>query len=229
MHQNQVGIAELGGVDGLAGTGRPDFHGVAVGGLKHGQQVTQQAGVIDRGGGGQANDLGFLSSGCNLTGIDGSIVLDIEQVLAVFRNTILASHIQSFLAQQPLNQSIRAGSVHSDVGNGIAVSIGERRLGIHGDGGVGIEHLVVCFLQDAGVHHQSSLSGSFGSRCSRLRKSGSGGGFGSLSLSRLCRAAGDQAQQHDSNQKQRNDLFHVLFLQKIRIKNEPNSNGNRAQ
>ena len=209
VDQNQVSIAHLGVVDGLAGTGGVNLHGVAVLSLELGQQLTQQAGVVDGSGGGQADDLGLFGSGSDLAGVDRSVFLDVEQVGAVLSNTVSASHVQSFLGNQPLIQSGRTGSVDGNIGNSIAVRIHEGSLGIDSDDGVGVQHVVVSFHQDAGVHDQSclgrSLGGSLGNDGSRSLSGNRCGSFGS---SRLGSAAGCQTQDHNQNQQQGNNLLH---------------------
>ena len=73
VDQNQVSIAGLGSSNGLAGTGGLNFDSVAVSSLESGQQVTQQAGVLNGSGGGQTDNLGLLGGGSDLTGVDGSV------------------------------------------------------------------------------------------------------------------------------------------------------------
>ena len=210
VDQDQIGVAHLGVVDGLAGTGGVNLHGVAILGFELGQQLAQQSGVIDGGGGGQADDLGLFGGGSNLAGVDGSVILDVEQVGAVLFNTVGAGHIQSFLGNQPLVQSVSTGGVHSHVGNGIAISVHEGSLGIDCDDGIGVQHVAVSFHQDAGVDHQTSLGGCVGFSGSGGFNGGSGGFDGCAGgLGGLLGAAGDQTQHHNQNQQQGNQLFHV--------------------
>ena len=211
MDQNQVGIAELGGRDCLAGTGRLDFHSVAIGALEDGQQIAQQTRVFHRSGGGKADDLCLFGSGRNLTCINRGTVLDVEQILTVLLKAIVCGQVQRFLGQEPLDEGIRTGGIHRNVSDRVAVSIHKRRLGIYGDNGVGVEHLVVGFLQNAGIHHKTGLGGNLsggfrrGSRCG-----GSGSLSGSLRLSRLACAAGKKTKHHGKKQQHGQNLFHCL-------------------
>ena len=224
VDQDQIGVAHLGVGDGLAGAGGVDLHGVAVLGLEHGQQLGEQAGIVDGGGGGQTDGLGFLGGSGDLTGVDRSILLDIEQVGAVLLHAVGTCHVQSGLGHQPLVQGIGTGGVQSNVGNGIAVGIDKGSLGVDGDDRVGVEHLVVGFLQNAGVNHQlsggsSSLDGGGGFHGSgSLRRSSglSGGG-----------AAGGQGEDHGQSQQQGQQLFHISFLQNKKSTNR--FHANRAQ
>ena len=191
VDQDQVGIAGLCSGDGLAGAGGLDFHGVAVLGLEDGQQVAQQAGVLDGSGGGQTDGLGLVGSLGDLAGIGGGILQNIEQVLAVLGNTVLTGQLQCLFGQQPLDQSISTDGVHIDIVHSIAVSVHKGRGRVHSNGGVGVEHLVVSFHQDDGINHHGVLTA------------------GSLLVCGLG-STGCQTQNHNQNQQQGNDLLHIL-------------------
>ena len=207
VDQDQVGIAVLGGGDGLAGTGGLDLHLIAVLALEHGQQVVQQAGVLHGGGGGQADGLGLLGSSGDLPVVDRGVILHVEQVLAIVLHAEVGGHVQGGLAQQPVDQGVGAGGVHRHIGNGIAVGIGKGCLGVHGDNGVGVEHAVVSLIEDLGVNGSDRLlRGSF-----RLHSSGSLRGSGGLGGGRrVGSAAGAKAQDHHQGQQESKCFFHVL-------------------
>ena len=207
MDQDQVGIAVLGSGDGLAGTGGLHLHLIAVLALEHGQQVVQQAGVLHGSGSGQADGLGLLGGGGDLTVVDRGVILHIEQMLAIVLHAEVGGHVQSGLAQQPVDQGVGAGGVHGNIGNSIAVGISEGCVGVHSDNSVGVEHAVVGLIEDLGVNGSNRLlCGGF-----RLHSSGSLGGSGGLgSGRRVGSAAGAEAQDHHQGQQESKCFLHVL-------------------
>ena len=219
VDQDQVGVAHLGVGDGLAGAGGVDLHLVAVLLLENGQQVAQQTGVVDGGGGGKADVLGLLGGLGNLGGGDGAAVLEIEQVFAVLFKSVVGSQVLAFLGKQPVDQRRGAHGVEFHVRNRVAVGVDKGSVGIHGQQAVVVDHGVVRLHEDAGVDHQRvSLGGglfrrrSFFDRgrlcCRFFHGSGSLGGRrgGSRAL-----PAGSQRKNHDHRQEQGYDLFHFGF------------------
>ena len=209
MNQNQIGIAEFCGADGLAGTGGLNLHRITVGRLKHRQQIAQQTGILNGGGGRKTDDLGFLGGMGDLASIHRRTVLHIEQVFPILFKAVVPRQIQGFLAQEPPDQCIRTGSIHRHIGNGIAIGIGEGCLRIHSKQRVGIEHLVICFLEDAGIHHHTGLGRRLGGRLGRcfgdrLHRRCIGGRLG---FRRFC-AAGCQTENQHQSQHQGQTLFH---------------------
>ena len=118
-----------------------------------------------------------------------------------------------------MHQGVSAGGVDGDIGNGVAVGIGEGSLGVHGDHGIGVEHALVGFLEDGQIHHHSAaavigglLGAAFGSLLRGLRSVvglGVGGvlrgGFGGVLFSA---AACQETQNRGQGQHQCKKLFH---------------------
>ena len=62
VHHDHVHIAGTGDAQRLTGTHGDDVHRHAAVLLEHGQQITQQAGILGAGGGGQAQGLGGIDA-----------------------------------------------------------------------------------------------------------------------------------------------------------------------
>ena len=197
VHEQQVGVAHLGGGDRLAGAGGVDLDLIAVLVLEHRQQIAQQARVVHARGGGHADDLRLLGGGGDLRLGDRAVVLQIEQVVAVLLLTEFRGGSLTLLAQQPVDERVGAGGVELHVADRVAVGVGKGRIGIDRQQRVVVDHAFVLLHEDDGVQ----LDG-------RLRR-----GLGRGALDGLVCGARAQREHHQHRQKQGQILFHgFVFL-----------------
>ena len=152
VDQEQVSISALGIGNGLAGTGRGDLYRVAVGLLKDRQQIAQQAGVIHRGGGRQTDHLRLLGGlgylGCG----DRRALTQIEEVLTVVGVTVLCCGGLPLLGEHPVDEGSGPLGVNVNIGHSIAVRVHKGRIGIDGQEGVVVDHVVVGFVQNRQIN-----------------------------------------------------------------------------
>ena len=212
VYEDKVGIAVLGGGDGLAGTDGLYFYGVAIGGFKCGQQIAQQAGVIYRGSGRKTNNLGLLGGSCDLALIAGSVFFYIEQIVAILLNAVFAGQLKAFLAEEELNEGVGAGGVNGYIFNGVAVCIRKGSFGIYSYCGIGVDHLVILLFEDDSIHNNffSGLFNNFLNHffnhffCNFLN--------GSLNGFLLGSAASHKAKQHKGGHKDCQQFLHSWCL-----------------
>ena len=152
VDEEHIGVAGLGSRYRLACAGRLHLDGVAVLLLKLGQQVAEQAGVLDGGGGGQTDGLGLLSGGGDLTLELGGAVLQVEQSVAEVLDTVAGFELVSFSGEQPVDEGFRSDGVDGNIGYGVAVCIGEGGSGIDGDESVVVDHVVIRFFEDTEIN-----------------------------------------------------------------------------
>ena len=162
--------------------------------------MVQQAGVVDGGGGGQADGPGLPGGGGDLAGISGRAVQQVEEAVPKVRPAVLSSHGPPLLGEEPLDERLCPGGVDVHAGYGAAIGVGEGRVGVHRQQGVDVYHLVVRLLEDHGVH-------------------GGGGVLDDGMDDRLMAAAAAGRQQQ--RQKAGKKFFHVLFLHVPKIKTAP--------
>ena len=189
VDEDQIGVAHLGVGDGLAGAGGINLDLVAVFILEDRQQVAEQAGVVDGGGGGQADQFGILGGFGNPGIGDGAVFLQIEQVLAIFLEAVVGGQRLALLGEKPVDESIRTHGVQLHILHFLAVGIHKRGVGVYGQQAVVVDHGVIGFFKDAGIDHEGVLF---------------------LFLVRGQGRDRSQREDHDQGQQQRYDLFHVF-------------------